>query len=135
MVDDGSGEFGTVEQGEVGADADGRHQVGGVAEQGDAGDAPPRVGSGKDEHGPVDETALVVAQDGQQALVPALVLGEEAGAYGFGVGEVEAGVPVLGAAEVDVGADVSVAVALEHQAAAAALADMVPRPTRRAMPG
>ncbi|BCK66070.1 hypothetical protein Srufu_000230 [Streptomyces libani subsp. rufus] len=70
--------------------------MGGVAEQGDAGDALPGVGDGQDEHRPVDETPFTVAQEVQQALVPALVPGEEAGAYCFGVCEVEAGMPVLG---------------------------------------
>src|SRR6202012_341046 len=106
--DDGGGQVRAVEHRGVGAEPGERgHEVGGVADQGDAGPGGPPGRDRPGVDGADDELVVTLLQQAAQRGRPALEPGQQEGADGGGVGQVDATAlgPVEVVAQGDVGAD------------------------------
>jgi hypothetical protein len=101
--DDRQCEFAAVDHGQVGAVAGGGHQMGGVADQGDAGGARPSVVVRQRMQPAWNRRGLAVGDQGDQLRRPAFELGRDPGAGGVGIVEIDGVDPVLGTLESDIG--------------------------------
>ena len=96
-------ELGAVEHRQVRALAGRRHQVRGIAEERHAGHAVPAVAVGERVDHARDRRGLAVGDQRGELRRPPVELGRDPGRRGGGVGEVDAGDPLGGAVQLDVG--------------------------------